>query len=123
MTITNLRQNRLFKSTNIVLIYALLLNVTVPFAQTMDKLLTAPISYSPGLVISPLANNSDESPATDQTTDSSEELLSELQPSNYESELPVIEENAEIMEELAAVSTSSTSSSSTPSAASPGPGG
>lgn len=42
MTITNIRKNRVFKATNILLIYALLLDITVPFAQTMDKLLTVP---------------------------------------------------------------------------------
>ncbi len=42
MTITNIRKNRVFKATNILLIYALLLDITVPFAQTMDTLLSIP---------------------------------------------------------------------------------
>ncbi len=40
MTITNFRKTRIFKTTNILLIYALLLDIAVPFAQTMDTLLT-----------------------------------------------------------------------------------
>ncbi|WP_343631145.1 hypothetical protein [Fluviicola sp.] len=44
MTITNFKKTRIFKITNILLIYALLLNITVPFAQTMNGLLTVSIS-------------------------------------------------------------------------------
>lgn len=46
MTISNIRKSRLFRITNVALIYALLLDVTVPFAQTMDQLLTKPVNYS-----------------------------------------------------------------------------
>ena len=76
MTITNIRKNRVFKATNIFLIYALLLDITVPFAQTMDKILTDHrVAYTPEPVILPLSSKPSEEVLTEKSVDFPEDEI------------------------------------------------
>ncbi|WP_430405221.1 hypothetical protein [Fluviicola sp.] len=75
MRIINIRKTSLFRTTNIVLIYALFLNITVPFAQTMNELLTKPIRANENLMILPgtslpeVVEENSEILITDKTVD------------------------------------------------------
>lgn len=90
MSITNFRQTRLFKATNVALIYALFLDIAVPFAQAMDDLPTDPVSPGSSLMIFPtdpvvneemiaeqpaIAENQ-EIQVEDQTSEQSQKLVS-----------------------------------------------